>query len=174
MSKKMDELLPSDKVMIEFGPKTQRNGESGEIDTIEAAKTLDLPFGFFLNVTQDSQGQPLEEYNGKTGYSKTIGRTVKVVGMAGYEDQTTDRGETISVPVVGKFATDASRAELKAAAEKAEKEATKAYADEKKKAEVADKAKADFEANQAKEAEAEQEKRKLAEIASQAAANKPA
>lgn len=172
MGKKLEELLPSDKVMIELGAKTNKNQETGELDTIGKAKFIDVPYGFFLNATQDNEGNLHDEYNEKTGYVKTLNRTIKLVGMAGYKDQMTDRGETVPVPTVEEFETENSRAAAKIIADKAASDAKKAEEEAIKKAGLAEKAKLDFENKQAKDAQAEQQKREVAQKAADLAANK--
>ena len=157
MSKKIDELLPSDKVVIELGPKTQKNANSGEVDTVEPSKTQEVTYGFFLAATQDQDGNILDEYNERTGYSKSIGRTIKLLGEVSYEKQTTERGEEINVPVAKEFATDASRAKLL-------KEAEQLLADEKKAAEEAEKKRqADLKAQEEFDKKAEKKRQEEAD-----------
>lgn len=166
-----EELLPSDKVMIEFGPKTQVNAQTGETIVIEQSKTLDMPFSYFLEVTGGEEGS--DDYNPKTGWAKTIGRTVKLAGQAEYVEETTERGDVITVAKATDFETTQSRAIAKAQKEADEKAAAKAKA-EKEKAEKEQQAKADFDAKQRADAEAEQQKRKIAADAETAAATKEA
>ena len=165
MSKKQDELQPSDRVMVEFGAKTHYNANTGEHETIDPAKTLDVPYSYFLEVTRAR-----DEYNEKTGYAKTLERTVKLAGLVHYEEQVSDTGAKLQVPTVKAFDTDAARDAAKKAAEQKAKDDAKAEAEAQKKANEAAKAKADFDAKQA--AQAEQQKREAAQKAADLAANK--
>lgn len=172
MGKKIEELSPTDKVMIEVGPRTQFNSQTGQVDTIEDAKQIEVTYGFFLSVSQDGQGEPLDEFNQKTGYSKTMNRTIKLLGEVEYEEQATNQGGKINVPTVKPFETEMSRELAKKMADQAAADAKKAADEAQKKADAAAKAEAQFKSNELKLAQQEQQKREAAQKAAALAANK--
>ncbi|WP_234733402.1 hypothetical protein [Tellurirhabdus bombi] len=106
MAKHISELAPADKVMVKLGSKSQNDPESGEQVVVEKEKTIEVTYAYFQSVTQASaEADKRHEYNEKSGYSRVLGRTIKLLGTAKYSDVTGLTGETIQVPSVEKFST---------------------------------------------------------------------
>ncbi|GAB4023295.1 hypothetical protein GCM10028808_73300 [Spirosoma migulaei] len=98
MAKAIKDLKPSDKVMVEFGPRQSYDEDSGELIVIEKKKRSDVPYSYYLAVTKHE-----DEYNAKTGFCKPLGRYVKLLGTAEYTQEKTDSGDTFEAPVVVPF-----------------------------------------------------------------------
>ncbi|WP_138994005.1 hypothetical protein [Larkinella sp. C7] len=92
MSKSIEELKPSDRVMIRLGEKSHFDPTTGEKVVVEKAKEIDVPYSYFLEVTKHDS-----DYNAKNDYSKPLGRTVKLIGTAEFEGVVTEFGEKVDV-----------------------------------------------------------------------------
>ena len=125
LDKTIDELLPTDRVIIRLGAKTQRNEANGKDIVIDPAKELDVLYAYYENLV----GQK-DEFDHENNYCPPLGRTVHLIGLASYQTKTSEMGDNVAIAVAVPFATETSRRIARQQAALAEEQRQQAEAEE--------------------------------------------
>ncbi|MCX6217604.1 hypothetical protein [Spirosoma sp.] len=147
MAKMFSELRSSDMVVLNFSARTQRNEVTGKDTVIDPEKQMEVPFGYWENITAHNDDFTPDEENPQKGYSRTINRDIELLGLSSPISATTDTNDNFQTFSVVPFETLEQRHQAKVDALTAQSESL-AQREAEIRAEAYAKAMADFAASQ--------------------------